>query len=229
MAAAGMMLRGGIGLLRTMPAPRPESIDRLKKAAAVLGIKWPEGSTAGQVMATISVGDPRGAAFVDQAAETMRGAGYTAFASGPPALNTHAGVAAPYAHVTAPLRRLADRYATETCISLFAGANVPDWVKDALPRLPEVMQSTDHTANAAERAAIDLTEAVLLANRVGQDFEAAVIDVDNPPRPKGGHVAVDDPAVRARCDGSDLPLGERVRVTLAVADPTTRQVRFSYP
>ena len=33
-----------------------------------------------------------------------------------------AGSARPYAHVTAPLRRLADRYATEVCLALHAGA-----------------------------------------------------------------------------------------------------------
>ena len=33
----------------------------------------------------------------------------------------HAAVAAPYAHVTAPLRRLADRYAIEVCLALLAG------------------------------------------------------------------------------------------------------------
>jgi hypothetical protein len=31
--------------------------------------------------------------------------------------------------------------------------------------------------------------------------------------------------VRARCEG-DLPLGERIRVRLAVADPSTRTVLF---
>jgi hypothetical protein len=38
-------------------------------------------------------------------------------------------------------------------------------------------------------------------------------------------VALDDPPVRARCEG-DLPLGERIRVRLVVADPTTRAVLF---
>jgi hypothetical protein len=38
-------------------------------------------------------------------------------------------------------------------------------------------------------------------------------------------VALDDPPVRARCAG-ELPLGERVRVRLAVADPKERRVLF---
>jgi len=38
-------------------------------------------------------------------------------------------------------------------------------------------------------------------------------------------VAIDDPAVQARCLG-ELPLGERIQVRLAVADPGTREVLF---
>ena len=137
--------------------------------------------------------------------------------------------------MTAPLRRLADRYATEVCLSLVGGADVPAWARDALPRLPEVMATTDRRASAAERGAIDLAEATLLAGRVGEEFMAAVIDVDEPrrngsakdsaARVPGGTVALDDPPVRARCIGP-LPLGERVRVRLVKADPKRRQVSF---
>lgn len=229
MTAAQMMLNGNIGLLRTMPPPRPDAIRRLRKAAASLGIDWPEGASPGQVVATVSVGDPRGAAFVDQTAEIMRGAGYTPFDGQPPELTTHSGVAAPYAHVTAPLRRLADRYAAEVCLALHASREVPDWVREALGKLPEVMSTTDRITGGAERAAVNLAEAVILADRVGEEFEAAVVDVENPPNNKGGQIAIDQPAIRARCDGPDLPLGQRVPVKLTVADPARRLVRFSYP
>jgi exoribonuclease R len=90
------------------------------------------------------------------------------------------------------------------------------------------MSTTDRTAGAAARAAIDLTEAVLLQGRVGEEFEGAVVDVDNNHRDghrKGGAVAIVDPPVRARCEG-DLPLGERIRVRLVQADPGKRRVLF---
>jgi exoribonuclease R len=127
--------------------------------------------------------------------------------------------------VTAPLRRLADRYATEACLALAAGREVPGWARDALPRLPEVMSATDRTSSAAARAAIDLTEAVILADRIGEEFEAAVVDVDSNHR-KGGAVALVDPPVRARCEGEGLPLGEHIRVRLTEADPVKRRVLF---
>jgi exoribonuclease R len=266
MSAADIMLAGGIGLLRTMPAPRPEAVAALRTAANALGIEWPDGARVGSVLAAVDPGSPRGAALVDQAAELMRGAGYTAFDGEAPADPGHGAVAAPYAHVTAPLRRLADRYATEVCLSLTAGLDVPDWVRAALPRLPDVMQASGRRASAAERGAVDLAEAVLLAGRVGEEFDAVVIDVDSPrqrkapdpatsrpassldsltsrpatsldssrgasaQRPSGGRapggvIAIDEPPVRARCEGT-LPLGERVRVRLTKADPSRRLISF---
>jgi len=118
---------------------------------------------------------------------------------------------------------LADRYATEVCLALHAGAEVPAEVRAALPGLPETMARTDRVANAAERGAVDLVEAVLLRGRIGQRFDAAVLDVD--PKRNKATVALDEPAVRARCDGP-LTLGERTTVRLIEATPETRTVRF---
>ncbi|GIF11730.1 RNB domain-containing ribonuclease [Actinoplanes teichomyceticus] len=230
MAAARIMLDGGTGLLRTMPGPAPEAVEGLRVAAGSLGVSWPDGASVGAVVASVDPGTPRGAAFLDQAAELLRGAAYTAFggAAGPaPRDAGHGGVGAAYAHVTAPLRRLADRYATEICLALHENRPVPRWVLDALPQLPRQMTATDRIAGAADRGAIDLAEAVLLHGRVGECFDAAVLDRQEASgkRPAGGTVALDDPAVRARCVG-DLPLGERIRVRLTAADPATRTVRF---
>jgi exoribonuclease R len=229
MAAAQIMLDGKIGLLRTMPRPQPDAIAKLKLAASPLGIPWPDGASTGRVIGGVDGSSPRGAAFLDHAAELFRGAGYTPLSGSVPPRHEHGGVAAPYAHVTAPLRRLADRYATEVCLALYQGVPVPDWARDALPKLPDVMTTTDRVASAAERGAIDLTEAVLLQGRVGEQFDAAVLDVAEPKHPGGaprGMVAIDSPAVRARCEGSGLEVGTRVPVRLTVADPTQRRVLF---
>jgi exoribonuclease R len=84
------------------------------------------------------------------------------------------------------------------------------------------MSRTDRVANAAERGAVDLLEAVLLQHRIGEEFDAAVLDVDG----KRADIALDDPPVRARCEGEGLPLGERIRVKLTEADPARRKVLF---
>jgi exoribonuclease R len=219
-SAAKMMIDGRLGLLRTMPAPRPEPVAKLRAAAPALGVLWPDGVQVGAVIATLGPADPRSAAFLDQAVELMRGAGYRAFSGQVPADAGHGAVAAPYAHVTAPLRRLADRYATEVCLALHSGVEVPEWARQALPKLPELMSSTDRVAGAADRGAIDLVEAVLLEGQVGEVFDAAVLDVDP------GVVALDDPAVQARCEGDGLVAGARVRVRLVEADPARRKVVF---
>jgi exoribonuclease R len=86
------------------------------------------------------------------------------------------------------------------------------------------MSGTGRRAGAVERACVDLVEAFLLRDRVGQAFDAMVIDVDE--RREGGQVQIADPAVIARCDGP-LPLGEQVSVRLTQADPATREVRFA--
>jgi exoribonuclease R len=226
--AAGLMLAAGVGLLRTLPPAPAADVGRLRAAAPGLGIEWPGGTSPGRVVASVDRADPRGAAFLDLAASLLRGAGYTAFDGAPPAQPLHAGVGAPYAHVTAPLRRLVDRYATEVCLAVHAGTAIPLWARNALPGLPALAQASGQRASAAERAVIDLVEAVVLADQVGTEFDVAVIDTA---RGRDGTskatVALDDPPVRARCTGTDLRAGERIRARLVEADPTTRTVRFA--
>lgn len=45
--AARLMLDGGIGVLRTLPAPRPEDVAELRKLAPALRVEWPEAPTTG--------------------------------------------------------------------------------------------------------------------------------------------------------------------------------------
>ncbi|MDQ3454704.1 MAG: RNB domain-containing ribonuclease, partial [Actinomycetota bacterium] len=122
----------------------------------------------------------------------------------------------------APLRRLVDRFGTEVCLAHAAGTPLPGWVRERLPLLPEQMAAADRRASAVERAILDLTEAHLLAGRVGEVFDAVVVDVED----DRATVVLDSPAVRARSAPLDAGPGERVRVRLAEADPAQRRVRF---
>jgi exoribonuclease R len=221
-AAATLMLDAGVGILRTLPDPDPAVLPRLRAAARTLGIEFGPEDHPGAVLASLDTSTSHHAAFAELAAELLRGAAYTSVRGhGDDGLG-HAGVGAPYAHVTAPLRRLVDRFATEVCVAVADGRDVPGWVDDALEDLPATMADGDRRARTLERAIVDATEAVLLADRVGDVFSAQVVEVDD----DGGTVVLVDPPVRARCDGHDLPLGSEIRVRCTLADVAERRVRF---
>lgn len=222
-AAARLMLDGGVGLLRTLPPPDPDDVRAVRRSARALGVGWAKDEPWGAVVTRLDPADPAAAAVLVLATRLLRGAGYTAFDGAPPEQGLHSGVAAPYAHCTAPLRRLADRHVAEVCLALAAGAPVPQEVRSALPELPRVMTAAGRRAAALERAVVDLAEAVVLAPRVGEVLDAVVVEAGN----DGGTVQLQEPAVRARCDGGPLPLGRPVRVRLVQADPATRRVRFT--
>jgi exoribonuclease R len=221
-AAARLMLDAQVGLLRTLPPADQASVDALRRSARALGVDWPKDAAYGAVISGLDPDVPAHAALLTLATRLLRGAGYTAFDGAPPEQALHSAVAAPYAHCTAPLRRLADRHVGEVCLAASAGTAVPQWARAALPGLPEVMSGATRRANALERAVVDAAEAVVLAPRVGERFSAVVVESG----PKGAVVQLQDPPVRARCEGDDLPLGETVEVELVAADPASREVRL---
>jgi exoribonuclease R len=221
--AARLMLEAGVGLLRTLPAPRPADVATLRRLAPALGVDWPAGAEPGDVISALDGATPGQAAFLQHAAVLLRGAAYTPVDGAAPADPLHHGVGLPYAHVTAPIRRLVDRFGSEVCVALGAGAAVPDWARAALPELPALMTAGGRLAGALERAVVDATEAWLLAGQEGRDFPAVVLDAGK----DKGTVVLDAPAVRATCTGADLPLGERIRARLEEADQDRRVVRFT--
>lgn len=219
-AAARLMLAAGIGLLRTLPPADAESVEALRRSALALGVGWPAGESYGAVVSALDPAVPTHAALLTLATRLLRGAGYTAFDGEVPEQPLHSAVALPYAHCTAPLRRLADRHVGEVCLALCAEQDVPGWAREALPLLPDVMAGATRRAGALERAVVDGAEAVVLAARVGERFDGVVVETG----PDRGVVQLHEPPVRARCQGADLPLGERIEVELVSADPATREV-----
>nr|WP_029291812.1 RNB domain-containing ribonuclease [Cellulomonas sp. HZM] len=225
MCAATLMLDAKVGVLRTLPAADPRDVARLRRSAAALGVPWPQGAVVGDVVRTWDAGDPAQAALLVEATTLLRGAAYVAFDGSVPEHPLHAAIAAPYAHATAPLRRLVDRFVGRTCLAVATGREPDDDVRAALPDLPALMAGGDRRASAYERGCLDLVEAVLLRDRVGQEFDGMVVDVDD--KDRGGTVQLADPVVRARIEGVGLPLGERVRVRLTEASVPDRRVRFA--
>ena len=225
MAAAELMLEGEVGILRTVPAADPARLERFRHTAKALGVPWWKETSYPAFVRTLDANVPRQAALLAAAAGVMRGSGYTAFDRHAPSHAEHAALASTYAHTTAPLRRLVDRYVGETCIALSEGRKVPGWVATELPELPDVMELADRKANQYEAGIVSAVEAALLEGRVGKTFEAVVIEVDRDGA--AGSVELRDPAVTARCDGPGLPLGETVTVRCTLADVLKRQVRFA--
>ncbi|HEY7717205.1 MAG TPA: RNB domain-containing ribonuclease [Pedococcus sp.] len=223
MLAAEMMLKGGLGILRTMPAPEEAAVERFRREARALGVDWPRTQPYGELLRSLDRDDPRHLALVHEATALFRGAGYTPFDGAPPQAREHAAVAAPYAHVTAPLRRLVDRFGLVVCEALCRGAEVPDWVREALPGLPEAMQSSDRVAGAVERGCADAVEAAVLEHRVGEVFDAVVVDARND---SGVLLQLKEPAVVAAGQGGAAP-GAAVRARLAQAEIATSTVLFT--
>ena len=238
MCAARIMVECGVGILRTLPPARPEDYARLRRVAAALGIDWPATQPYPELVRGLDHAIPAHAAFLEQAMSLFRGSGYLAFGVGGVAVPAddeaadseeavHSAIAARYAHVTAPLRRLVDRYGEEVCIAACAQAPVPEWVLQALPDLPGVMEQTGKRARAIGRGALTALEALVLRGHEGEVFDGVITSE----RDGRGELVLTDPAVvteiRAGKKATDggLPVGERVRVRLLSADPASG-IRF---
>ena len=221
--AAHLMADGGIGVLRTLPPADQYRVDRLRRVAKALDIAWPRNVEYPELIRSLDARLPPHAAFLAEATSLFSGAGYQVLGDGEPP-HPHAALATLYAHATAPLRRLVDRYVGETCLALSSGSDVPDPVKGALATLPKIMAQADSRAGRYEAACVDLVEAAILANRVGEVFSGVVVDMHRD-RPRG-EVQLRRPAVHARIDGEDVDLGEELLVRLVEASVPTRLVRF---
>lgn len=221
MTAAQLMLDAGIGILRTMPPPDAESITWFRRRATALGTPWEKDTGYGAYLRALDPANPAQLAILHAAASLFRGAGYTAFEGEAPEHPLQSAVAAPYAHTTAPLRRLVDRFVLVVCEALANGREVPGWARTALPELPAIMASSDGLAGRLDHAVMSAVEAAVLHDRVGESFAATVIGTRN----GGGELQLDDVAVTAHGEGRLVP-GERVTVTLVTADIATGTVLF---
>lgn len=223
MVAAEMMLHAQVGILRTMPEPRDKTLGQLRRIATALEVEWPAEQTHGDLLRSLDGTDPKHLALIHGSTVLFRGAGYTAFDGVVPELVEQAAIAAPYAHVTAPLRRLVDRFGLALCSAVSAGEEVPQWVRAALGELPDLMATSDQRAGGVDRAATDAVEAATLADRVDETFTAVVIDV-----PEGNgdlEIQVVDPPVIARAKGA-ADLGATVTVRLTAVDLAKGKATF---
>ncbi|OYO21517.1 ribonuclease II [Enemella dayhoffiae] len=224
MAAAHLMLYAQVGILRTLPPADNRSLRRLRNTARALGINWPAEMDYPEFVRSLDAREGRDAAMLYACTTLFRGAGYQAFSGSVPNQVQHSALAIEYAHCTAPLRRLVDRYSGEICVAICADQPVPEWVLRELDGLADTMAESDRRAKKYERGIVDLTEALLLSDRVGQQFRGTIVEVDE--EGGRGRLMLAEPAVEANVRGRQLPLGQEVSATLTRADVSTGETAF---
>jgi exoribonuclease R len=220
MAIADAMLAHKTGLFRVMSGPDASKVQGLRSAAQALGLSWPASAGLRDYQRTLDPADPKQAALMLEIRRAGNGASYQPYQEG--VVPWHEAMAATYAHATAPLRRLADRYVVRCALAIANGQPVPPAVTDAFARLPKVMGRADARASQINHAAIDLAEAVMLKGREGETFKAVVTDfVDH-----GVRVQLADMPVVANVKASGLRQGDDLRLKLVSADPDQRSIVF---
>jgi exoribonuclease R len=183
-------------------------------------LRWPEAAPLAQFERTLDASDPREAAFMLAIRRAGKGASYVPYRDGE--LPWHAAMAATYAHATAPLRRLADRYVVRATLAIANGQPVPSAVTEAFDRLPEVMAQADGLGGQIDRAVIELAEAVMLQGREGETFPAVVTDIND----HGARMQLRDFPVVAGVPVKGVAPGDELRVRLTAVDVEKRTTRF---
>jgi exoribonuclease R len=220
MAVADALCAAHTGLFRVMAEPDEGAIKRLRHTARAYGLSWPGNVPLKDYERGLDATDPHQAAFMLAIRRAGRGASYVPYKAG--VVPWHSAMAATYAHATAPLRRLADRYVVRAALAVANGQPVPGEVTAAFEKLPHVMARAEAIGGQIDRAVIDLAEAVMLHGEEGTVFAAIVTDVDD----RGARIQLRDQPVVARVATQGVAPGDEVHVRLTTADPDKRTVTF---
>jgi len=220
MAIGSLFRDSHTGLFRVMDEPEARAIEPLRRAAHALGIPWAATETLRDLQRRM---DPENKVHQRFLLDARRAGGRASYAMFSEAKSPwHSAIGATYAHATAPMRRLADRYVLDLAYLLCNGDSVPPTLNQQIAQLPAIMERCEGRASNVDRAVIDLLEAVSLQDRVGEILDAEVVDAEN------GIVQTFDSAIRARASQLfKAENGAKVRVRIDVADPTKRLVRLT--
>lgn len=225
MVAGAMMAEWGHGYLRTLhPAPE-EALEAFATELASLGLTFDPRSEVGVFLASVDPTTVTGMAVHKEAAKLLRGADYLFLDTKPAVI--HAGVGGMYAHVTAPLRRLVDRYATEYCLARAEGRAPESWAREDAEAVIDTMRHTSQHANTVDNACIRLTEATVLQPWVGTTFDALVLKT-NEEKNTAKIMLSQPPIISTDLVGSPAE-GDTTPVTLVTADPAEREIAFAWP
>ena len=220
MAVADALYASHTGLFRVMAEPEGRDVARLRQTARAFRIDWPAKQALVDFQRGLSPDDASQAALMLAIRRAGRGASYKPWRADK--LPWHAAMAATYAHATAPLRRLADRYVVRAALAVANGQPVPEPAAAAFEKLPPVMARAEALGGQIERAVIDLAEAVMLAERVGESFPAIVTDSDE----RGARIQLRDLPVVARIADTGFEPGRALDVRLTAVNVARRSIGF---
>jgi VacB/RNase II family 3'-5' exoribonuclease len=234
LAVASCFLEKGVGLFRVMDEPDAAQMERLRAQAKAIGIDWPADQGLSALVKQLRADRPQHLQLSLAIRRVGGGAHYLQFPD--PKLSDqlkdqrkpwHSAIAASYAHATAPMRRLADRYVLELLVALFANdQKAVDELIPILAQLPSVMHTAERRAAKVEHDSIDLIETAMLAPLVGTILDATITDLGK----DNWQIQIDEPAVIRRVLMSGhAQLGDKVKVRVVAAVSATRPAKTTDP
>ena len=128
-----------------------------------------------------------------------------------------------YTHSTAPNRRFADLVIQRLIKAVLANTTAP-YTPQILETIAAGCTEREDASRKVERLMRKVVAAVLMADRVGDQFEAIVTGAS----PKGTYVRLTNPPVEGRVVRGErgLDVGDRARVRLLAADPDRGFIDF---
>lgn len=197
----------------------PARWDRIQAIASALGTTLPptpDSLALARFLAARKVADPAGFHELSHSIIKLVGAGeYQVDTPSTDAPGHFALAVKDYAHSTAPNRRYTDLITQRLVKAVLRGAPAP-YTVDALTALARLCTAREDDANRVERQVRKSAAAMLIADRVGQHFDAVVTGAS----PKGTYVRTTSPHIEGRVvrGTQGLDVGERARVQLVAVD-----------
>ena len=218
--------KGGPTLQRVVRTPKYWS--RIVEIAEELGEKLPatpDSRALAEFLATRKKADPLH--FPDLSLAVVKSLGPGEYAVQLPGEDGegHFGLAVQdYTHSTAPNRRFADLVTQRLVKAALESKPVP-YAIDELKQIADHCTERDSAARKVERKMRKVAAAVLLRDKIGEEFKAIVTGVT----PKGTFARVISPAVDGRVMRGErgLRVGEKVNVRLLAVDPERGFIDFA--
>lgn len=208
---------GSASIRRVVHAPA--RWDRIQAIAAGLGTTLPgtpDSRALAQFLTARKAADPADFHELSQAIIKLVGAGeYLVDTPSTVAPGHFALAVKDYAHSTAPNRRYTDLITQRLVKAVLRGQPAPYSV-EALTALARLCTQREDDANKVERQVRKSAAAMLIADRVGQRFDAIVTGAS----PKGTYVRTMAPHIEGRVvrGMAGMDVGERVKVQLVAVD-----------